>query len=146
MSKPTFVCVPAASHPPLIFERVKSSLAFYGYTFIPVALPSLGGRPPTFDFTEDVQTIRSLVAHLVESGKEVIVVMHAYGGIPGGEALQGLGKIDRERMGLRGGVNRLVFIMSCLAREGFQESARGDISAMPPWVQCNIEVCQVLGY
>jgi hypothetical protein len=140
MSKPTFVCVPGASHSPIIFEPLKAALAFHGYNVIPLALPSVGGRPPTYDFTEDVHAIRDLVIRLVDLGTEVIVVLHSYAGLPGGEALHGLGKSEREQRGLRGGVVRLVFIMSWMAKEGFQASPRGDISAMFPYMHCDVEV------
>ena len=139
MSKPTFICVPGASHSPFIYDRLKTALALHGYPMLPIALPSIGGRPPTYDFTEDVQVIRGLVSQLVEAGKEVILVMHGYGGIPGSEALLGLGRPEREKVGLPGGVTRLVFIMSWLCKEGFQGSERGDISSMYPWMHCNVE-------
>jgi hypothetical protein len=140
MSKPTFVCVPGASHSPLIFDHVKSALAFHGYTVIPIALPSNGARPAIYDFTEDVRAIRGHVTQLVDAGHDVIVVLHAYAGIPGAEALWGLAKYERERRGLRGGIIRLVFIMSIMGKEGFQPSQRGDISAMYPWMLCDLEV------
>lgn len=89
------------------------ALSFHGYTAVPLALPSVGGNPPTYDFSEDVQAIRNLVTEISESGSDVILVLHSYAGLPGGEALQGLGKADRQRSGLRGGVIRIVFIMSC---------------------------------
>jgi len=113
MSKPIFVCVPGASHSHLIYEPLKAALSYHGYTAIPLPLPSVGGNPATYDFSEDVRAIRHLVTELADSGAEVILVMHAYGGLPGGEALQGLGKSEREQRGIRGGVVRLVFIMSC---------------------------------
>ena len=112
MSRPIFVCVPGASHSPLIYDPVKSALAYYGYEVTPIALPSVGGSPATYDFTEDVREIRNYVAQLADSGRDVILVMHGYGGLPGSEALHGLGKEEREQRGLRGGVVRLVFIMS----------------------------------
>lgn len=113
MSKPIFVCVPGASHSQLIYEPLRSILSFHGYTTVPLALPSVGGNPPTYDFREDVQAIRNLVTQIVESGADVILVLHGYGGLPGAEALQGLGRDERSQRGLRGGVVRLVFIMSC---------------------------------
>lgn len=113
MSKPIFVCLPGASHSQVIYEPLKAELSFSGYIVIPVALPSVGGNPVTYDFTEDVQTVRNLVIELVEGGNDVILVMHGYSGLPGAEALQGLGKVERQRRGLNGGVVRLVFIMSC---------------------------------
>jgi pimeloyl-ACP methyl ester carboxylesterase len=113
MSRPVFVCVPGASHSHLIYEPLRAALAYYGYTAYPLALPSVGGNPPTYDFTEDVRAIRNICAELADSGQDVILVMHAYGGLPGGEALWGLGRDERAQRGLRGGVIRLVFIMSC---------------------------------
>jgi hypothetical protein len=116
MSRPTFVCVPGASHSPLIYDPVKSALGYYGYEVVPLGLPSVGGYPATYDFTEDVRAIRSYVAQLADTGREIILVMHGYAGVPGTEALHGLGKGERERRGQRGGVVRLVFIMAvCLS-------------------------------
>ncbi|TVY22022.1 hypothetical protein LARI1_G000089, partial [Lachnellula arida] len=135
MSKPIFLCIPGASHSPRVYEPLKAALLCYGYTVVPLGLPSVGGNPPTYDFTEDVAVIRNMATHLVESGNDVIVVMHSYGGLPGGEALQGLGKREREQRGLRGGVIRLVFIMSWMAKEGFQPSPRGDVSAFHPYMR-----------
>lgn len=112
MSRPIFVFVPGASHSPLIYDPVKSALAYYGYEVTPIALPSVGGNPATFDFTEDVRAIRSCIAQLADLGRDVILVMHGYGGLPGAEALYGLGKTEREQRGQKGGVVRLVFIMS----------------------------------
>jgi hypothetical protein len=140
MFKPIFVCIPGASHSHLIYDPLRSALSAHDYTAIPLALPSIGGNPVTYDFTEDVQAIRKVVTELVDSGQEVIVVMHAYGGLPGGEALRGLGKIEREREGLRGGVVRLIFIMSWMAKEGFQGSARGDVSNMFPYMKVDVQV------
>ncbi|TVY84177.1 hypothetical protein LSUE1_G000950 [Lachnellula suecica] len=139
MSKPIFVCVPDASHSPQVYEPLKAALSSHGYTAIPLALPSVGGNPPTYDFSEDVMVVRSLVSQIVDSGAEVIVVMHAYGGIPGGEALHGLGRKEREQRGLRGGVVRLVFIMSLMAKEGFQGSPRGDVSALFPYMRPDLQ-------
>jgi pimeloyl-ACP methyl ester carboxylesterase len=143
MSKPIFVCVPGASHSHLIYEPLKAALAFHGYTAIPVSLPSNGGNP-TYDFSEDVQAIRNMVTQIVDFGEDVILVLHGYGGLPGGEALRGLGKAEREQNGLRGGVIRLVFLMSWLAVEGFQLSPRGDVSAMFPYLLCNLKVSKIL--
>jgi pimeloyl-ACP methyl ester carboxylesterase len=140
MSKPIFVCVPGASHSPQVYEPLRAALSSYGYTAVPLALPSVGGNPPTYDFSEDVVAIRNLVTQYVESGADVIVVMHSYGGIPGAEALHGLGKREREQRGLRGGVVRLVFIMSWMAKEGFQSSPRGDVSALFPFMRPDIQV------
>ena len=140
MSKPIFVCVPGASHSPAIYFPLKTLLTSYNYTLIPLSLPSVGGSPVTYDFTPDVIAIRNLVTSIVDSGQDVILVMHSYGGLPGAEALRGLGKSEREKVGLRGGVVRLVFIMSWMAREGFQGGERGDVSNMFPYMKIDMKV------
>jgi hypothetical protein len=97
----------------MTYEPLRIALSLHGYTVVPLGLPSIGGNPATHDFTEDVQAIRRLVTQIANSGSDVIVVLHGYAGLPGGEALLGLSKRERECAGLRGGVIRLVFIMSC---------------------------------
>jgi hypothetical protein len=143
MSKPIFICVPGASHSHLIYDQLKAALSYYGYTANSLSLPSNNGNP-TYDFSEDVQVIRNMVTQVADSGEDIILVMHCYGGLPGAEALSGLGKAEREQNGLRGGVIRLVFIMSWLAVEGFQLSPRGDVSAMFPYMLCNLKVSRLL--
>jgi len=127
MSRPVFVCVPGASHSHLIYEPLRAALSFHGYTAYPLALPSVGGNPPTYDFTEDVRAIRNICSDLADAGEDVILVMHAYGGLPGGEALYGLGKGEREQRGLMGGVIRLVFIMSCKSRRKLYFGSLSDL-------------------
>lgn len=113
MSKPIFVCVPEASHSNMIYEPLRIALSANGYVAVPLGLPSIGGNPATFNFTQDVVAIRNLVIQIADSGADVIVVLHGYAGLPGSEALLGLSKREREYAGLRGGVVRLIFIMSC---------------------------------
>ena len=60
---------------------------------------------------------------LVDQGREVVVVMHSYSGLPGGEALKGFGK--KERQGLEGGVILLVFVMAWIVPVGFQILPKG---------------------
>ena len=133
MSRPVFVCVPGASHSHLIYEPLRAALAYHGYTAYPLALPSVGGNPPTYDFAEDVRAIRNICAELADSGQDVILVMHAYGGLPGGEALWGLGRGERAQRGLRGGVIRLVFIMSCKSGWIVLPLSSSNLREAPSW-------------
>ncbi|KAH8683191.1 Alpha/beta hydrolase fold-1 [Tricladium varicosporioides] len=139
MSKPIFVCIPGPSHPAVVFDPLKAALSLHGYTAIPINLPSIGGNPPTYDFTEDVLAIRNLVTQIADSGADVVVVMHSWGGLAGCEALRGLGKEERARGGLRGGVSRLVFIMAWIPQEGFQSAPRGDVSAMFSYMNTDLQ-------
>ena len=139
MSKPVFVCLHGAWHSPACYDAVKSTLAQDGYLCVCPSLPSVGGSPPTSDFTEDVTTIRSTVAELVKE-HDVIVVMHSYSGIPGGQALEGLDKKTTMERGLKGGVVRLVYIMSFMVPEGFQHSPKGTRDYMIPAMKTDFEV------
>ncbi|CAG8977375.1 hypothetical protein HYALB_00007005 [Hymenoscyphus albidus] len=139
MSKPIFLCIPGASHPVIIYEPLKASLSLHGYSAVLLQLPSTGGNPPTFDFTEDLAAIRNTVAHLSDSGNDVIVVAHGWSGVMAGEALQGLGKVEREQRGRRGGVLRLVFIMGWVVKEGFQGARRGDVSSMFSYLRPDLQ-------
>jgi hypothetical protein len=139
MSKSTFVLVPGGSCLPTVYDDVAKGLQASGYPTLQLALPSMATT--TYDFTEDVAEIRSTVTKLVEEEKDVIVVLHSYAGIPGGEALEGLGKLEREKKGLKGGVARLVFIVSWAMAEGTTGAGeRGDCSQFPPYMVIDVKV------
>lgn len=143
MSKPTFVCIPGPSHPAVVYAPLEAALSLHGYTTNAVQLPSTGGNPPTYDFTEDVAVIRNVIFQLVQSSLDIIVVMHTWSGVAGSEAVQGLGKLERQQRGLRGGVIRLVFIMGWIVKEGFQGAPRGDVSALFPYMVPDLQVSEI---
>ena len=80
------------------------------------------------------------MTELVAKEQDVIVVMHSYSGIPGSQALEGLDKKSCEAKGLKGGVVRLVYIMSFIVPEGFQHSPRGTRENMVPSMKTDFEV------
>ena len=52
--------------------------------------------PPLDSFDEDVHTIHEAVSQLSSLGKDVLVVMHSYGAVPGTEAMRSLAKAERQ--------------------------------------------------
>ncbi|KAF7930959.1 hypothetical protein BELL_0049g00050 [Botrytis elliptica] len=106
MSKPIIVMVPGAWYKPLIYSKVAQSLEKHGYPTVSLALPSAGAKPSHQDFNGDVNSIRECLTELVSAGKEVVLVVHSYTGLPGGEAPKGLSKKDQEAKGLKGGLIR----------------------------------------
>lgn len=134
---PTFVCVAGFCHTSDIFDPLRTLLGHYGYPVLPVQLPSVltNGTHASNDPAQDTRAIRNSVSHLVEAGHDVIVVLHSYAGVPGGDALQGLGKTERAQRGLRGGVLRIVFVMAWIVQEGFKMCEEGDYSSFPPYMQ-----------
>lgn len=75
------------------------------------------GNPSMLD---DIAAVRSAVTKLVESGKEVVMVMHSGGGFIGSNAIEGLG--IKARGEAKGGVIKLVFLAAAVFPEGFKHS------------------------
>lgn len=139
MSKPTIVGVPGAWHSPEVYTKVFDILNHHGYPTVGVSLPSVGAKVPHTSFDGDVKAIRDCLEKLViDEEKDVILVTHSYSGMPGVEAPVGLGKEQRKAEGKKGGVVRMVFIMSYAMPEGFQPD-NGN-AKYPEWMQLDLEV------
>jgi pimeloyl-ACP methyl ester carboxylesterase len=118
MSKPTVVLIPGAWHVAEHYSLLTPCLNDAGYETLPLTLPSSGSDPAIPDFTPDVEEVRRNVIPLLDAEKNVIVVMHSYGGIPGSSAMKGLSKTDREAVGKPGGVTALVYLCAWMLDEG----------------------------
>jgi pimeloyl-ACP methyl ester carboxylesterase len=114
--KPTIALIPGAWHTPYpIYELVSKLLQEASYPTHPITLPTLGSPS---SFADYLTAIRAAITSVVEEGQDVVVVMHSYGGVAGTAALKGLGKEERKRAGLRGGVARLVYVAAMVPKEG----------------------------
>lgn len=115
MAKPTILLVAGAWHTADYFGPLANLLEAADYPTVSLGLPSVGASPPGSDFREDVAAIRIAACRLIADDKEVVAVMHSYGGIAGTEALQGLGKAKE---GKAGRVITLVYIATMLPSKG----------------------------
>lgn len=115
MSKPTILLVGGAWHTADYLQPLATTLEAAGYPAIALGLPGVGADAAKPDFGDDVAIIRSTVSTLISTGKEVVAVMHSYGGIAGTEALQGLH--DRSKDGA-GAVLGLIYIATMLPKKG----------------------------
>lgn len=134
-SKPTIIFVPGAWHSPEVFSTVRTSLETHGYRTLGITLPSVGAEPPLKTWGPDVDAIRSAIQKAVdeEGGRDVVLAVHSYGGLPASEACKGFGKADREKSGRKGGVVRLVYICAALVDVGacmVDLSTAGDLQKM----------------
>ena len=120
MSGPAFVLVPGAYHTSECWDPVAAALRSRGHLVNALTLPSVGAIPPRENFDADVATIRDAATRFADEGRDVVVVLHSWGGVPGGEAAGAVAKQEREKKGLKGGVVRLVLVMSFIVPEGFQ--------------------------
>jgi len=146
MTRPTIVCVPGPCLPAQIYEPLRDALAHHGYPVVPVSLPSIGSIPPPYDFAEDVIAIRSIIVELLEEQKDIIMLTQGFNGVSVCQALHGLGRIERESWGMRGGVMRLIFISGWVVKEHFQAAPRGDVSNMFSYMKVDPSVSENLQF
>jgi hypothetical protein len=76
-----------------------------------------GCRTAITSADEDTALVHSTVSKLAEAGRDVVVVVHSYGGIPGSDAMKGLAREERSGKGLRGEV-ALVYIYAWMLQQG----------------------------
>ena len=115
MAKPTILLVGGAWHTAEYLDPLLKVFEIADYPTIALGLPSVGANPPATDFSVDVKAIRHQATRLIAEDKEIIAVLHSLGGIPGTEALHGLGKATG---GDTGGVVALVYIASMVPKAG----------------------------
>lgn len=89
-----------------------------GITSESPAHKSTGFEPPTQTLADDITNLRQTILKLVNDGKDVIVLMHSYGGVVGSGAVEGLGKAEREKAGKTGGVVLIVYMAAFALPKG----------------------------
>lgn len=89
--KPTLVFVPGAWHKASIWSKVASILQTQQYKCVCVDLPSTASNPSA-TFLDDVTAVRNSIIAETTQGRDVVVVVHSYGGQVGNSAIKGLAK------------------------------------------------------
>lgn len=117
-AKPAIVLIPGAWHGSIHFRPLTSRLESAGYEVHALDLPSTSDNPVNDSWKLDIAMIRDTVEQLAEQGQDVVLVMHSRGGLPGGDAAEGMSKADRAKGGKQGGIVRLLYICSFAAPEG----------------------------
>jgi alpha-beta hydrolase superfamily lysophospholipase len=130
MAKPTIIIVGGAWHTVDYLFLLAKVFEELGYSTKSIGLPSVGANPPVTDFSGDVAAVRNAAAEIVSENKDLIAVLHSFGGIVGSEALYGLEKKDDQV-----GVIAMVFIASMVPKKGhcFDDhlEAVGDLTWKP---------------
>ncbi|PQE18183.1 FAD binding domain-containing protein [Rutstroemia sp. NJR-2017a BBW] len=140
-TKPTILFVHGSWHHPAHFAPVRKLFEAAHYpTECPVQ-PTYNPEPsppgPPVSLSDDARVIQSQLTKLVEEeGKDVIVVMHSWGGMVGSEATKkSYSKKDRSQQGKPGGVLKLVYLCALIVPLGKSlMMARGDNDEIPPWL------------
>lgn len=133
--KPVLVFIPGAWHTPEYFTDVINKLKVHEYETHALLLPSVGGAG-IITATDDAAFIRKTTTSLVNEGKDVLMVMHSYGGIPGTESTKGLLKKEREIEGKKGGIVGLVYMTAFLLPEG--QSVGSFLGGYENWIIFNV--------
>lgn len=84
------------------------------------SLPSCDARDPqSVTCATDAEAVRERIVRSMEmDGRDVVVVCHSYGGVPGGGAAYGLSKSARAKEGKKGGVVGLIYVCGFVVPEG----------------------------
>lgn len=129
---PVVILVPGAWHAPSALSGVSSLLEAAGYETIGVNLPSNNSySQPLQNYDPDMGVIRSAIEGCAAKGKDVVLFVHSYGGMPGNDACKGLIK---GKDGRKYGVIHLVFCAAFCLPEGlclFEAAGGHDL---PWWV------------
>lgn len=87
--RPIFVLVPGAWHRADTWSQTTAGLESEGYTCVSVTLPSTSGDPAA-GFGDDVKTVQEAIRKQTTQRRDVVVVVHSYGGHVGSSAIKGL--------------------------------------------------------
>ncbi|KUJ08693.1 alpha/beta-hydrolase [Mollisia scopiformis] len=119
-SKPTIIVLHGSWHSPPHYERLTSLLTEAQYPPICPTQPTFDAKPPTKTLYDDADFVRSMLTELVEQEqKEVILVLHSYGGVLGTQAVtEDFSRSAREKKGLKGGVIHLLFMTGFVLHNG----------------------------
>ncbi|KAL8747124.1 MAG: hypothetical protein Q9190_000947 [Brigantiaea leucoxantha] len=147
-SKPTCVIVPGAWHPESAYLDVSTHLQDAGYPVVVARLPSLNpDNPSASTCAVDGDAVRDILLSLIDDGKDIFLLNHSYGGVPGGAAAHGLSKAEVERQGKKGGVLGLVYMSSFVVPENL--SLLDYLGGQhPPYLQKNQpsqDLCTITG-
>ncbi|KAI1330797.1 Alpha/beta hydrolase fold-1 [Xylariaceae sp. FL0255] len=124
MTKPYIVLVPGSFALPEAYMSVVEGIKAKGLNIKVRHLPTIGLGPqkgrdtPPASMYDDAALIAKEVAAIADTGREVIVVAHSYGGIPTTESAKGLTVKEREEEGKKGGLVRIGYMTCVVGRVG----------------------------
>lgn len=151
-SKPNYVFVGGFSHTPEFFEELGSELLVSGYisttvtyptcNYLPEYLPKYLEYPPT-QWDEVTAIQHEVLRHLDGKEKDVVLVLHCYGGWPGSRAVKGLDKETRLKEGKCTGIIEIVFVAAILVPD---DVPMADYSHLPSWLDVIVHIPTLLSF
>ncbi|KAG8526453.1 uncharacterized protein KY384_000046 [Bacidia gigantensis] len=119
-ANPSIVIVPGAWCPAGLYQDFVVHLNNAGLSASVVDLPTCDVQDPvSVTVATDTQAVRDRILSLLDTeNKDIIVLCHSYGGIPGGGGAAGLSKNARIREGKENGIVCLVYMTAFIVPEG----------------------------
>ncbi|KAJ0419759.1 hypothetical protein BJY00DRAFT_313681 [Aspergillus carlsbadensis] len=133
---PTIVLIAGAWQSPEHYVPLQDALTKLGYESVCQAPLSTSLPHGDTDLEADIAFVRDdILLPLIDTGKEVIVVLHSFAGVHGGGALEGLSRTEYAREGRTGSVVAVVYIAAPCVPSGMSTlQLLGIGEDLVPWV------------
>lgn len=130
--KPVILIIPGSFSNASQYYALVDKIRNLGYETFVNQLPSTGRHAPEepASLQDDAVFFSSIIEKLADQGKDIVVVMHSYGGVVGTEAVKGVAKAERQKSGKLGGVIKLVYVTAIVLPVGY--SVLGEQGDPPP--------------
>ncbi|KAK7948008.1 uncharacterized protein PG986_008894 [Apiospora aurea] len=136
-SSPVLVLCPGAFGTPDCFSKLLPFLSEAGIATQPGGYPSCDPADPTqATCAADIAHVRDnvLLPILDEQERDIVLLIHSYGGVVGGAAAKGLNKQTRAAQGRKTGILGLIYVAAIITLEG--ESLLDAVGgAYPPFIK-----------
>jgi rhodanese-related sulfurtransferase len=132
---PTLVFLAGAFAEPSCFDALTSELQRAGYPTVYATVLSLNpSNPQDVSTSQDAEHVRNkFLLPLLDEGKDIVVIVHSYGGVVGGAAAAGLSKIERLTQGKSSGIVGLLYIVGNIVGDG-ESLLQAVGGAYPPFI------------
>ena len=116
---PAIVLVHGAWHVPEHYTSFIKLLENAGFDVFCPQLPTCDEpKRENADLFADAQVVRDQVVTLIDSSRDVVMLLHSYGGAVGTEGAKGLSSRERDAEGLRGGIKHLIYMCAFMLQVG----------------------------
>lgn len=139
-SKPTIVLAAGAWQNTDCYESLRKEFAALGYDSVCRSPPSTTLAHGNTDLATDASFMRdTMIGPLLAEGKNVILLMHSFGGVYGGASVRGLSTMERAEKGQKGGVIALVYMAAACVPSGMTTLERMGVGEdLLPWVSLDV--------
>lgn len=144
-TKPAIVIVPGGGHLSGAYRKLVGYLTTHGYDVTAVDIPSntittnpaaAASHPTTF--AGDVASVSAAIVHYADRGRDVAMLFHSYGGLPGSTACKDLLKTTRTSHNRPGGVVHAIYLASMALPLGASVYALSG-GQMPPFMDVSAD-------